>query len=252
MGLLFWQRDRLAEPLDGDHPAQLIERAKDGDVTARNRLIEKFQPFVLSIASRVSGRFVQAGRDDEVSIGLLGFNEAIDSYDPAKGVSFLGFAEMVMRRRLIDHFRKEGQRREVPLTGFDEEDDEGQTYNAVQSRRSVEEFSARGEAEDRHEEILRYQKRLQEYGISLQELVSLTPKHEDARRRAMEAAQVVASKPEYRAHLARKGELPLKLLEADVQVSRKTLERQRKYIIAIALALMDDFVYLRDYISRQA
>lgn len=252
MGLLFWQRDRTADTPDGETPAQLIDRAKDGDVQARNRLIEKFQPFVLSVASRVSGRFVQTGRDDEVSIGLLAFNEAIDSYDPKKGVSFLGFAEMVIRRRLIDHFRREKQRREVPLTGFDEEDEEGQTYNAVQSRRAVEEHTARDASEDRRDEILRYQRKLSEFGITLQELVDLTPRHEDARRRAMDAARVVVAKPEYRAHLARKGELPLKQLEADVQVSRKTLERQRKYIIAIALALMDDFVYLRDYISRQA
>ena len=250
MGLLFWQRDRVADRPDGADLPQLITRAKDGDAQARNQVIEKFQPFVLGIASRVSGRFVQAGRDDEVSIGLLAFNEAIDSYDPAKGVSFLGFAEMVIRRRLIDHFRKEGQRREVALTGFDDEDEEGQTYNAVEGRRAQEEFAARGESEERREEILRYQARLREFGISLQELVDVTPKHDDARKRAMQAARIVAASPEYRAHLARKGELPLKSLESEVQVSRKTLERQRKYIIAIALALMDDFVYLREYIAK--
>ncbi|MCL5676542.1 MAG: hypothetical protein M1602_01435 [Firmicutes bacterium] len=100
MGLLFWQRDRPAERPSGTDLPELVTRAKDGDVEARNRLIAKFQPFVLGIASRISGRFVQAGRDDEVSVGLLAFNEAIDSYDPAKGVSFLGFAEIVIRRRL--------------------------------------------------------------------------------------------------------------------------------------------------------
>ena len=250
MGLLFWQRDRPAERPSGTDLPELVTRAKDGDVEARNRLIAKFQPFILGIASRVSGRFVQAGRDDEVSVGLLAFNEAIDSYDPAKGVSFLGFAEVVIRRRLIDYFRKEGQRREVPLTGFEDEDEEGQTYNAVQNRRAMDDFTSHGEAQDRREEILRYQARLKEYGISLQELVELTPKHDDARKRAMQAARIVADNAEYRAHLLKRGELPLKSLETEVQVSRKTLERQRKYIIAIALALTDDFVYLREYIAR--
>ncbi|MGE5589092.1 MAG: RNA polymerase sigma factor SigI [Bacillota bacterium] len=250
MGLLFWQRDRMAERPDGADLPQLINRAKNGDARARNLVIDKFQPFVLGIASRVSGRFVQAGRDDEVSIGLLAFNEAIDSYDPAKGVSFLGFAEVVIRRRLIDYFRKEGQRREVPLTGFEDEDEEGQTYNAVVGRQAQDEFAARSEAEDRRDEILRYQAKLRQFGISLQELVDVTPKHDDARTRAMQAARIVAATPEYRSHLVKKGELPLKSLESQVQVSRKTLERQRKYIIAIALALMDDFVYLREYIAK--
>jgi RNA polymerase sigma factor len=34
-----------------------------------------------------------------------------------------------------------------------------------------------------------------------------------------------------------------------VKVSRKTIERNRKYIIAIALILIGDYVYLKDYIK---
>lgn len=43
--------------------------------------------------------------------------------------------------------------------------------------------------------------------------------------------------------------LPLKELVDEVGVSRKTLERQRKYIIAIALVLIGDFELLREYIA---
>ncbi len=34
-----------------------------------------------------------------------------------------------------------------------------------------------------------------------------------------------------------------------VSVSRKTIERNRKYIIAIALILSGDYVYMKDYLK---
>jgi RNA polymerase sigma factor len=34
-----------------------------------------------------------------------------------------------------------------------------------------------------------------------------------------------------------------------VDVSRKTIERNRKYIIAIALIMTGDYVYMKDYIK---
>jgi len=59
----------------------------------------------------------------------------------------------------------------------------------------------------------------------------------------------VAEDPALAGHLLNRRELPLKQLERRVDVSRKTLERQRKYIIAVALLLLEDFIYLRGYIA---
>ena len=54
-------------------------------------------------------------------------------------------------------------------------------------------------------------------------------KHKDARARALEVAKTLASSPELMAFLTKRKALPLKELEKVVGVSRKTLERQRKY-----------------------
>jgi len=59
----------------------------------------------------------------------------------------------------------------------------------------------------------------------------------------------VAGQPELAQHLLTRRELPLKQLEEQVGVSRKTLERQRKYIIAVTLILLEDFYHLRRYIG---
>ncbi|MNY66116.1 RNA polymerase sigma factor SigI [compost metagenome] len=42
--------------------------------------------------------------------------------------------------------------------------------------------------------------------------------------------------------------LPIKELLAQVKVSRKTLERNRKFIIAVALIYQGPYPYLRDYL----
>ena len=241
--------EKASEP-GPETPGELLRQARNGVAAARDELIRSYTPFVMRVASQASGRYVRAGEDDEASVGLLAFNEAIDSYDSRKGASFLGFAEVVIKRRLIDHYRKEAGRREVPLTEFDQEDEEGNVENFVQSRRALEEFELRTEAIERREEILRYQETLSRFVISFADLPAISPKHEDARVRAIQAGRLVAQNPEYRSHLCKKKELPLQALEREVSVSRKTLERQRKYIIAVAIIYIEDFVYLKEYIAR--
>ncbi len=248
MGFLF--RLQNQKQVESASPDQLLSWAKSGETEAREALISRFMPLILRAASRASGRYVRPGQDDEVSVGMIAFNEAIDSYDSTKGSSFLSFAEVVIRRRLIDYYRKEAGRPEVPLTALDEEDEEGNVDNFAEKRQAVDAHLRRDQAAGCREEIERFKVVLREFGIGFSELVEISPKHEDARVRAIEAARMVAGNPAWSGHLRQRKELPLKELEKEAKVSRKTLERQRKYIIAIALILMEDLHYLRDYLNK--
>ncbi len=249
--------DVRPDGLDG-----LLDRARGGDATARELLLKRYTPFALKVASRVIGSYVELGRDDEASVALMAFNEAIDSYDPGRGASFLGFAQAVIRRRLIDFFRQARSRsREVPLSAFGEAEDGSEEIlgsggvGAVGRLEAAQVAAAEWadadweEATDRRGEVLRFRELLKAYGITLAELVRISPRHEDARKRAMEAARVLASRPNLIGHLRRRGELPLKELEILVGLSRKTLERQRKYIIAVALILTEDMPHLEAYLK---
>jgi RNA polymerase sigma factor len=233
-----------------NHPIEkLITAARSGDQQARNDLIRKFTPLALRVGSQVSGRYLQVGRDDEVSIGLMALNEAIDRFELERGTSFIAFAEMVIKRRLIDLYRRQKGKAEIPLSDLESEDDEGNALQSVEHRAAIERHNQGEEAEDRKHEILRYAQRLREFGISFAELSAICPKHEDARDRALEAARVVAANPLFSSHMQSKKELPLKHLEELVGVSRKTLERQRKYIIAATIIMLEDFYHLREYIK---
>lgn len=251
MGFLFQKNSTDRETVEC---GQMVLEAQRGNGVVREHLIKSYTPFILKTTSKVSGKYVRLGEDDEVSIGLMAFNEAIDCFDTSKKNSFLSFAETVIKRRLIDHFRKESAfgKKFVPLSSFEQEDEENNegTYYYLESKQSVEAFRQDTAATERKEEIILFTQRLSEFGITFQELVEVSPKHEDARIRAMEVAGIIAADPEMRAHLSAKKELPLKTLEKKVGMSRKTLERQRKYIIAITLILIHEFDYLRQYIIK--
>jgi RNA polymerase sigma factor len=75
-----------------------------------------------------------------------------------------------------------------------------------------------------------------------------SPKHMDARQNAIKVAQILIEHDELKRILFTKKQLPVKQLETLVSVSRKTIERNRKYIIAMTIILSGDYIYLKDYI----
>jgi len=231
----------------------LLSAAQAGDENSRDECIRKYTPFILSTVSRLVGHYIEMGVDDEASVALVAFNEAIDAFRRERGAGFLAFAQTVIKRRLIDHLRKRSsQSREIPLSALVPENEEPGPFDRgdTQNRAGVLEYSKRVEDQERLEEILLYAMRLQEFGIRFQELVDISPRHEDARVNAIRAARVVADEPEFLHHLLERHELPLRALEKRVSISRKTLERQRKYIISVALIFAGDFEYLRQYVEK--
>jgi RNA polymerase sigma factor len=243
-------RPRRAGNEAGDDAA-LVEAAQRGDRASRERLITAFVPLVLRTGSRLTGRYLRLGEDEEVSVGLEALNEAVDRWRRDLGAPFAVFAEMVVRRRLIDHFRRERARREVPASEFEQEDEEGETWNPLEAVGAAELARDRQDAEDRRVDVARLLALLAEYGIRPADLARATPQHRDARARAVQVARAVATEPAWRDYLRRQRALPLKELEAagTLGVSRKTMERQRKFIIAVALILMEGLDSLRPYVE---
>jgi RNA polymerase sigma factor len=128
-------------------------------------------------------------------------------------------------------------------------DDEDNVINYVEVKTSVEAHEQAQEQAQRQQEIEEYAKLLAEFGLSFTDLVEVSPKHQDARRNAIQVARIVAQDEAMRQYVFERKALPLKWLEDRARVSRKTMERQRKYILAIVLLLCGDFQYLKAYIG---
>lgn len=246
MGILFKDADIQ------DDIFYLLKGSQDGDREARELLIQKYTPFILKIVSKTCGRYIYLGQDDEASIGLLAFDEAIDSFNLESNNSFLSFAELVIKRRLIDYFRKEKRGEKIIQLSLSRDHEEGEQSNqwALEGKLAFDSFSREEEAKARKEEILYFNKVLQGYGFSFRELVEISPKHQDARVNAIKVAKLIAENQELKNKVLSKKLLPLKDIEKLVEVSRKTLERNRKYIIAVFLILTLDLTYLREYLKQ--
>ena len=61
-------------------------------------LVEEHMPFLVRSVSSFTGRYVYVEQDDEFSIALEAFTEAVERYEAARG-SFLAFAGLVIRSR---------------------------------------------------------------------------------------------------------------------------------------------------------
>ena len=223
-------------------------RRAQADPAERERLIERFTPFILKVTTRAVGHYVRMGQDDEVSVALIAFNEAIDRFDAGRGGSFLALAETVIRRRLVDHYRREHAHAEVPMSAFAGDDPEREAPFPGEERTAMETHFQDVAREDRREEIERYRRELSAVGIDFRQMLSHAPRHRDARQAAVDVARLVARTPEYANFLRERGTLPLGRIDAEVRLSRKTLERHRRYIVAVALALMGDYPYLQTYL----
>ena len=84
----------------------------DGDVEARERLIEQYLPLVRSLARRYSYRGEQL--EDLVQVGCIGLIKAIDRFDVDRGVVLTTYATPNIIGEIKRHFRDKGWSIRVP------------------------------------------------------------------------------------------------------------------------------------------
>lgn len=233
-----------------DTPEQKVLLIQEGNIRQRNQFITDYQPYVAKVTSRFCKRYIDPSRDDEFSIALGAFNEAINQFSPESGRSFLSFAETVIRRRLIDYIRKESRfTGQIPYSSFEVEDDEDSIVNPVEVHQAIEQYEKEKTIQERQSEIAEFNRCLQQYGISFSDLAAVSPKHSDSRESLFVIGATLARDQTMMSLVLTKKMLPIKELLEQVNVSRKTLERNRKFIIAVALIYSGPYPYLKDYLN---
>jgi RNA polymerase sigma factor len=226
-----------------------IFQVQQGDETLRNSIIESYQPFIKKVVSKVCNRFIDQTMD-EFSVGLVAFNEAINQYQKGQGSKFLTFADMVIRRRIIDFIRKESrQMRHIYLDQTKPSDESTMEESFIEQQAAIDHFEEQRRINERMEQIESYQLLLLQYGITFDVLSKHCPKHADARENAKVSAKRLVEHKELVSYLKKKKQLPIKDLLQFVSCSRKTIERNRKYIIALSLIYIGGFSALKSYIE---
>ncbi|CAA7599717.1 RNA polymerase sigma-I factor [Acididesulfobacillus acetoxydans] len=213
------------------------------DRQTREDFLAQSQPFIRHVAVQTCGRFLEWGRDEELSVALIAFDEAINRFEPGKGVPFLAFARLLIKRRLIDYFRRQKHNDALPL-------DAAEVGQSVDLGLSVSEFREQEENRERAQEIQEFAAELRKWGLNFRDLVQASPKHRDTRASLLRAANILAFNPALWRQVEEKGKVPIQALAAESGFHPKVLERGRKYLLAVALlmARRHDYIYLREYV----
>lgn len=91
------------KPLSQKEEALYLEKFQNGDIEARNKLVEHNLRLVAHIIKKYYG--IQSEQDDLVSIGTIGLIKAINTYKPDKKIRLSSYASRCIENEILMHFR---------------------------------------------------------------------------------------------------------------------------------------------------
>lgn len=215
------------------------------DENLMNELIAQYENFILKCASAAARKYISKS-DDEWSVALAAFTEAVKKYSSEKG-SFLNFSALVIRRRIIDHIRSKSRYASEILVKpslFDSEIEEEEDY-LIQSE--IAKNVSKEEDNSLKMEIYLINEVFSDYGFSFMDLADCSPKAEKTKKSCARVVAYMIKNPILISEMKIKKQLPLNLIEKNTKVPRKLLERHRKYIVAAVEIMSGDYPHLTGY-----
>ena len=220
-----------------------MEEGKTIKVEGTEEFIEEHIPFIISCISKFTGRYVSIENDDEYSIGMIAFVEAIEKYKEKRG-DFYAFARLVIGSRLKNFFEKE---------------------NKNSKNKSIEDYKEKGidilETADNNEdldlnreitidEIKKLKEEIDEFGFGFEELVNEAPKHKDTREKAIDISEKSSREKDITDFMFMKKRLPIKNMSDRFDVSEKVIRKSKLFIITVIIILFRGYRNLKLWIKK--
>ena len=99
------QSGSFPKPLSAEEERMYLERAAQGDLEARNVLIERNLRLVAHIMKKYYAQ--TADQEDLISIGTIGLIKAVSTFDPAKGSRLATYAARCVENEILMYFRSQ-------------------------------------------------------------------------------------------------------------------------------------------------
>jgi len=222
----------------------MVLESKD-DKQKMNDLIEAYKPFIVSCAQKLSGKYLKYGSDDELSIAMMAFVQAVHGYRTENG-EFLSYASTIIRNRVIDYYRKQN-RQTGKIIYIHKEDCE--TEGVIETQVSLAAYDEEKLRQERLSEIQQLKDNLARYDISFFELERVSPKNKNTKKVCKDVISYIKNNPELLNQTLANKSLPLAQIEKGLCIKRKRFERHRKYILAVLIILSGDYPYLEEYVK---
>lgn len=217
-----------------------------GDMMAADDLISDYLPFIKAQVTKVMKRPLNVNQDDEYSIAMIAFHEAINGYSKTRG-SFLNYAAMLIRNRIIDYWRKNNRHNQVISLNTPINEDASTLEESIPDDEYQEENLVIREATK--EEILELSQQMTEFGVSLTDVAESSPKQERTLTSCKEVIAYAKDNEEIMKEFLRTKRLPLSKILEGVDVPRKTIERHRRYVVALLLIYSNGYEIIRGHLA---
>ena len=214
------------------------------DPRKADELIRSYIPFIRSEAAKCISR-VCTEQDDEYSIAMIAFHEAILGYEQERG-AFLEYASMLIKSRIIDYQRREARHQgQVSIYAESGEDDLTILDEMADGRDHYEEAV---NLEATKQEIAELSAVMARFGVSFSDVADHSPRQERTLEACTRAVRWAAGDELLLEELLRTGKLPMARLVQGSGAERKTLERHRKYILAMLLIQTNGYEIIRGHL----
>lgn len=225
---------------------QQVYTAKE-NVQAADQLIGTYMPFIKAETAKFLKRQPVEGYDDELSIAMIAFHEAICGYSRIRG-AFLKYAAMLIRSRLIDYHRKEQRHSNVVSLDTPAWDNDTPLGDILADEKD---FSEEMETRDAtRAEIIELTRQMNEFGVSLTDVADNCPKQQRTLNACRKALQYAKKNPKLLDEFLQTKRLPIAQLTVGSGVERKTLERHRKYMVALLLIHTNGYTIIRGHLKQ--
>ena len=218
------------------------------DPEAADALIGQYMGFIRSETVKFTHAAPENGREDELSIAMLAFYEAVLSYERSRG-AFLPYAARNIRNRLIDHYRVEKRHGNViSLHAPAGEEEDGSLMDVLPDQRDqIQAYQQRSASQA---EIQEFGAQLAEFGITFSDVADNCPRQERTLAACRRVLDYARAKPELLARMVETRRLPMGELSQGSGTDKKTMERHRKYLVAILLAFTNGYEIIRGHLCQ--
>lgn len=186
--------------------------------------------------------------EDEMTVAMLAFAEAVKQYDLSKG-KFLSFARLVITRRLVDEYRKQLKQAPMGMKSLDEPLSEEEGQHPYETRASVLQYEQEVKRSDLQMEIALYDEGLHHFNLTFGALAQGSPKQERLRDSYQAIASWLVSEPGLLNALYKEKKLPVTEILKHFDTDKKKLERGRTYIIGLVVLMNSDLELIKNYMK---